>query len=483
MNYYAAEASQKLVNPFYVVKRNTTPVFDGRVNVKTIEIGKVAGLNIEIMQFTTNDEQIGQMIAYLKELVQKGDGFYTNEQYEQARVEYSKVIEKINTKLSKEKQNKMQGFVAEVKKRIGVAYLMEYKKSIETVDARVKSNTDADVKQLEIILKQYQSIGTEMARIPQEYQPGLWQIKAGVADRNDTVIIAIAAVYEKNADLAFREYRFEDAIKNYELAKARSESIESKQRKAEYTYRYTKKIQATKATGESYMLNRVKSYCDQAEFMNLRDESYLARETMEKARQIMTGSPFVTAMVKNAFNASAEVIRVPKIGDSAPQQTASTTARQNTNAYVPAVSRTTAPVTKGVFRDNGNETVTDTRTGLMWVKIPDSKARTWQDATDFARSLRVAGFADWRLPTKEEFDVIVSASGRSAEEWKSASTSLASWFTSGSFTNIQANDYWTASSFQNKPNIYWYVSMRNAKTDGSHKSNYFYVWCVRGAKK
>ena len=45
--------------------------------------------------------------------------------------------------------------------------------------------------------------------------------------------------------------------------------------------------------------------------------------------------------------------------------------------------------------------VTDGTTGLMWV-AGESEPMAWKDAGEYVKTLTVAGFTDWRLPTVEE---------------------------------------------------------------------------------
>ena len=53
------------------------------------------------------------------------------------------------------------------------------------------------------------------------------------------------------------------------------------------------------------------------------------------------------------------------------------------------------------FTDNGNGTVMDNVTGLMWQKT-DNGESTWETAVANASTLSVGGYTDWRLPTPAE---------------------------------------------------------------------------------
>jgi hypothetical protein len=62
---------------------------------------------------------------------------------------------------------------------------------------------------------------------------------------------------------------------------------------------------------------------------------------------------------------------------------------------------------KNVFKDNGDETVTDRATGLTWMKADSGKGMNWADALAYARNLELAGHSDWRLPNTKELQSIV----------------------------------------------------------------------------
>ncbi len=62
------------------------------------------------------------------------------------------------------------------------------------------------------------------------------------------------------------------------------------------------------------------------------------------------------------------------------------------------------------YRDNGDGTVTDLNTELVWQKIPGEKV-AFADAVTGAEKLDLAGYKDWRLPTIKELYSLILFSG------------------------------------------------------------------------
>ncbi len=54
------------------------------------------------------------------------------------------------------------------------------------------------------------------------------------------------------------------------------------------------------------------------------------------------------------------------------------------------------------YRDNGDGTITDLNTGLMWQSVPDPDDFTWQEAADYCENLELGGYDDWRMPSCKE---------------------------------------------------------------------------------
>jgi len=56
------------------------------------------------------------------------------------------------------------------------------------------------------------------------------------------------------------------------------------------------------------------------------------------------------------------------------------------------------------YKDNGDGTVTDLNTGLMWEQTDDGQRHTFQEAIDYceALTLPLGGYSDWRVPNVGE---------------------------------------------------------------------------------
>jgi hypothetical protein len=62
------------------------------------------------------------------------------------------------------------------------------------------------------------------------------------------------------------------------------------------------------------------------------------------------------------------------------------------------------------YRDNGDGTVTDLNTGLIWVQARGAKV-TWDEAVAGAAKCRVGGHSDWRMPTIKELYSLINVNG------------------------------------------------------------------------
>ena len=59
------------------------------------------------------------------------------------------------------------------------------------------------------------------------------------------------------------------------------------------------------------------------------------------------------------------------------------------------------------FVENGDGTITDGATGLMWQEADSVYPMTWEEALAYAENLELGGHSDWRLPDAKELQSIV----------------------------------------------------------------------------
>ena len=133
------------------------------------------------------------------------------------------------------------------------------------------------------------------------------------------------------------------------------------------------------------------------------------------------------------------------------------------------------------FTDNGNGTITDNLTGLIWLKNANCfSAITWVQALSSCNGLANgscgltdgSSAGDWRLPNYRELFSLVDIANYDPP-----------LPTGHSFTNVQTSDYWTSSTgvfFD--ANSAFQVNMRYGYTSYSAKIGGNFVWPVRGGQ-
>lgn len=62
------------------------------------------------------------------------------------------------------------------------------------------------------------------------------------------------------------------------------------------------------------------------------------------------------------------------------------------------------------FVENGDGTISDLATGLMWLQTDSEETMSWQDALSYAENHEAEGYTDWRLPDVKELQSIVDYS-------------------------------------------------------------------------
>ena len=117
------------------------------------------------------------------------------------------------------------------------------------------------------------------------------------------------------------------------------------------------------------------------------------------------------------------------------------------------------------YQDNGNGTVTDLNSGLMWQQADDGTIRTWEAAGAYCDSLSLGFHDDWRLPERIELKSIADF-GRSYP-------SIDPVF------SCQSSDYWSATTVASNSSDAWMVYFCVGGGFPKSKTDSFFVRCVR----
>ena len=130
------------------------------------------------------------------------------------------------------------------------------------------------------------------------------------------------------------------------------------------------------------------------------------------------------------------------------------------------------------FTDHSNGTVTDSLTGLIWVKNANCfSTQTWANALTAANTLASGscGLTDgsaagaWRLPNVREMLSLI--------DYGQYTPALPSGHP---FTGVQSDDYWTSTTYAEYASYAWGVYLYNGRVNGYVKTILDYVWPVRG---
>ncbi len=127
-------------------------------------------------------------------------------------------------------------------------------------------------------------------------------------------------------------------------------------------------------------------------------------------------------------------------------------------------------VTAGDLTDNGDGTVTDGNTGLMWQQ-EEAGLMNWEDAITYCEGLSLAGYTDWRLPNIKVLRSIIDDSLSNPA------------IDTAYFSDAHASYYWS-STYGSIPFSAWdvYFFKGSARQVGSTSWGLAYVRCVRGGQ-
>jgi len=144
------------------------------------------------------------------------------------------------------------------------------------------------------------------------------------------------------------------------------------------------------------------------------------------------------------------------------------------------------------YVDNGNGTITDSNTGLMWEKLSDDGTiHDWNNTYIWANAFAVkiaalnggsgfAGHTDWRLPNINELESIRNRGTFNPAVSAAFNTGCTPGCTVTSCSCTQSDGYWSSSSSAYGPSLAWYVAFYYGYSSSVFKTDGNYVRAVRG---
>lgn len=151
-----------------------------------------------------------------------------------------------------------------------------------------------------------------------------------------------------------------------------------------------------------------------------------------------------------------------------------------------ASSGAIGPLIRGRYRDLGDGTLLDIRTGLQWMRCAlgqrwngrtcDGEARswTWNHLNDQVKGINqqggYGGHTDWRVPTIDELKTLIVEDAKPAIDLEAFSGTTCMW-------------YWSSSPCAGSADRAWYVDFNRGYVYDSYKYVADYVRLVRGSRE
>ncbi|MBA4374085.1 MAG: hypothetical protein C0402_14635 [Thermodesulfovibrio sp.] len=136
------------------------------------------------------------------------------------------------------------------------------------------------------------------------------------------------------------------------------------------------------------------------------------------------------------------------------------------------------------FTDNGDQSMTDHITGLIWPKVGDGPTvgsctggwQNWDNAFSYVSCLNTnsyLGHSDWRLPNKDDLLSLVTHGGTAP---------FHTWLNSLGFIRVIATDYWSSTTRADLPTAASTISFNDGLVRSYYKFNTKMIWPVRGGQ-
>ena len=210
---------------------------------------------------------------------------------------------------------------------------------------------------------------------------------------------------------------------------------------------------------------------------------------MKMNREVMT---ILAIVMLSCTSALGGIVQMPQTGQTTCYDTTNVEIMCNGATGQDGEIRAGIPWPNPRFENNGDGTVTDNLTGLIWtenanapgpVSCPTGTPMNWQAALDYLKCLNNNSYLnqnDWRLPNINEISSFMNA----------GEANLSTWLNSSGFSNVQNGYYWssTPETFEHGCGMGccygyltpWVFRMQDGGEQMEHCWNSRFAWPVRG---
>jgi len=119
---------------------------------------------------------------------------------------------------------------------------------------------------------------------------------------------------------------------------------------------------------------------------------------------------------------------------------------------------------------NGDGTVIDTSSGLMWQQAGVETEMIWKAALSYCEGLSLAGYSDWRLPNQKEL--------RSIVDYNVYNPAIDTTY----FPNAESSNYWSSSPTTYYTGGAWGIDFYYGRHINLFRPDAYYVRAVRGGQ-
>ena len=124
------------------------------------------------------------------------------------------------------------------------------------------------------------------------------------------------------------------------------------------------------------------------------------------------------------------------------------------------------------YTTNGDGTVTDLVTGLMWQQTLPSTVYAWASAVAYCPTLSTAGHNDWRLPTEIELVSLIDGYPRPPDPA----------IDPNAFPQTPVDFFWSSTPLAGSSGVAWFVLFDGGVVSATDATFAFHVRCVRSTR-